>query len=59
MALNIAVSLMAASPLLLAHLLIRPSAQRERRNRARTEAHRRFEELEAAEAQLYRRINAP
>jgi len=57
MALNIAVSLMAVSPLLVAHLFIRPSVRSERRTRARAEAHRRFEELEEAEARLFRRIN--
>jgi hypothetical protein len=56
MAFYVAVSVMAVSPLVLAHTFIRPSVREQKRARARSEAHRRFEEAQQAEAQLFRRI---
>ena len=57
MAVSIAFSLMAVSPLLIAHLLVSPSARKARRLRARSEVHRRLEQLQAEEIALHRRVN--
>jgi hypothetical protein len=57
MAVSIALSVMAVSPLLMAHLFIRPSARMARRLRARSEAHRRLAQLQTEELELHRHIN--
>ena len=57
MAVSIALSVVAVSPLLMAHLFIRPSAQMARRLRARSEAHHRLAQLQAEEIALHRHIN--
>jgi cell division protein FtsB len=57
MAVSIALSVMAVSPLLMAHLFIRPSAQQARRLRARSAVHRRLAQLQAEELELHHHIN--
>jgi hypothetical protein len=56
MAFSIALSVLAVSPLLMAHLLVRPSAKEARRLRARNDVHRRLAQLQTEEVELHRRI---
>jgi hypothetical protein len=55
---SIALSVLAVSPLLMAHLFVRPSVQNARRLRARNEAHLRLAQLQTEEVALHQRINA-
>lgn len=57
MAVSIALSVAAVSPLLMAHLFIRPSVQKARWLRARADAHSRLTQLQAEELALHRHVN--
>jgi hypothetical protein len=58
MAFMLAVSVTAVSPLLLAHVLIRPSVRKDRRDRARSQAHRTLAQQQEMEALLFKRVKA-